>query len=77
MKDNAIAYYNVALIQKLKTSKIIKKWFTENENNENNGKNETIVKCNFNSKFKKWEVQELNPDAKVPSNYIDIIKYEK
>ena len=74
MKDNAIAYYNVALIQKLKTSKIIKKWFTENEKNE---KNETIVKCNFNSKFKKWEVQELNPDAKVPSNYIDIIKYEK
>lgn len=70
MKDGIITYYSIALIQKLKTSKILKKWFNDNTNTS------CIVKCKYNTKFSKWEVLDINNDTNIPSNYNNVIKYE-
>ena len=54
MDGSAISEYGIAYIGKMKTSKMLKKWFAENESKD------CLVSCEFSERFKKWEVKEMS-----------------
>ena len=50
----------------MKTSKMLKKWFAENEGKD------CLVSCEFSERFKKWEVKEMSCE-KLPTQ-ISLVK---
>ena len=66
MDGSTISDYGIAYIGKMKTSKMLKKWFSENEAKD------CLVSCEFNERFKKWEVKEMSGE-KLPSQ-ISLVK---
>ena len=66
MDGSTISEYGIAHIGKMKTSKMLKKWFTENEGKD------CLVSCEFSQRFKKWEVKEMSRE-KLPSQ-ISLVK---
>lgn len=66
MDGSTISEYGIAHIGKMKTSKMLKKWFSENEGKD------CLVSCEFSERFKKWEVKEMSGE-KLPSQ-ISLVK---
>ena len=66
MDGSTISEYGIAYIGKMKTSKMLKKWFAENEGKD------CLVSCEFSERFKKWEVKEMSGE-KLPSQ-ISLVK---
>ena len=66
MDGSTISEYGIAYIGKMKTSKMLKKWFAENESKD------CLVSCEFSERFKKWEVKEMSSE-KLPSQ-ISLVK---
>ena len=66
MDGSTISEYGIAYIGKMKTSKMLKKWFAENEGKD------CLVSCEFSERFKKWEVKEMSCE-KLPTQ-ISLVK---
>ena len=66
MDGSTVKEYGIAYIGKMKTSKMLKKWFQDNDGKD------CFVSCEFNKRFKKWEVKELSNDN-LPSQ-IELVK---
>lgn len=69
MNESQIQEYGIAYIGKMKTSKMMKNWFAENTDKD------CFVSCEFNGRFKKWEVKELSNES-LPSQYSLVKKLE-
>ena len=66
MDDSTVSMYGIAHISKMKISKMLKKWFSENESKD------CLVSCEFSKRFKKWEVKEISGE-RLPSQ-IELVK---
>jgi hypothetical protein len=69
MEESTIKEYGIAYIGKMKTSKLLKTWFHENQDKD------CLVSCDYNTRFNKWEVKELS-NEKLPSQYNLVKKLE-
>ncbi len=69
MEESQIKEYGIAYIGKMKTSKLLKKWFSENSDKD------CMVSCEFNQRFKKWEVKDFS-DSRLPSEFALVKKLE-
>jgi hypothetical protein len=66
MDGSTVSMYGIAHISKMKISKMLKKWFSENESKD------CLVSCEFSERFKKWEVKEISGE-RLPSQ-IELVK---
>ena len=66
MDGSTVKEYGIAYIGKMKISKMLKKWFQDNDGKD------CFVSCEFNKRFKKWEVKELSNDN-LPSQ-LELVK---
>ena len=69
MDASTIKEYGIAYIGKMKTSKLLKTWFQENQDKD------CLVSCDYNTRFSKWEVKEIS-NEKLPSQYNLVKKLE-
>lgn len=66
--DGVIYKHSIALIKKMKISKLLKEHFSSKDN--------CFTDCKYNKNFKKWEVISINSDVKMPSNQNEIKNME-
>ena len=69
MEESQIREYGIAYIGKMKTSKLLKNWFQENQDKD------CLVTCEYNSRFSKWEVKDFSKEN-LPSQYNLVKKLE-
>lgn len=67
LNNNNYIFYDIANVQTLKTSKLVKKIFKENNEKD------IIVNCKYSLKFKKWEPISLS-ESKEPHSFMEFKK---